>query len=228
MVQDLSAQLQANQDETGRLRRLVEALEAPIESSDEGDDDDDGNADLQNGGHEESDRKAMRRLRRAYDRVLRENLVLTETNADLSLLCAEYEIALEKVAGQVRDAAFTSRTKETELMRRTADKLDVAETRILQVEHEKGVMHRQLTTVADLLRKAYAAQHEHDVEVENASLRLEIAALKEELGFSKDEVMDGPRVDEDLAKYAPQTNDAGDSGGGGDRAAIPIAASLQL
>lgn len=212
LVQDLSAQLQANQDETGRLKRLVEALEAPLESDPEDEDDEHHADDVQNGelakGRVE-DTRQYRKLRRAYDRVLRDNVTLSETNADLAALCADYEAGMDRVASQIREAAFTSRTKETAVARRHADQLGEVNGRVLEVEAEKAHMRRQLFKVADLVRKAHAAHTDYDAEAESAALRVEIQALKKELGLGPDEVIDGPRVDEELAKRAAQAAHTG-------------------
>ncbi|BFZ58169.1 hypothetical protein PYCC9005_005230 [Savitreella phatthalungensis] len=173
LVQDLSIQLETNQEETERLRRLVEALDTPSGSDDKD-------------------------LKTDHDRLLKDNLILLEAEAELSSLCADQERALERITAQIREYRHKQVQDELQLRKEHASQIAEMQQRVTAAENDKLQMQASVHHLGEMLRQCYAtmADDMEATEIENVRLTNEVAALKQELGLSSDAELTGPDEDE--------------------------------
>lgn len=198
LVQELSAQLSANQQETERLRRHVE-LYIPLASSSlsSARSNDSGN---HNGAQKSTALSvdgdgvgAHEALRHAYAVLADENMSLKSDVEELSHLCAEYELGLTQAMGQIRTHQHETVTRTLTLHRNYQGHLEDQALQSDLIKQESIEVQGHLTRVSGFLRDAVREHSDVESEtiiealaLENASLRARLADFEERETLAQD------------------------------------------
>lgn len=191
LVQELSAQLKTNQQETERLRRYVEhnpptnVVNRPPSTN--------GTTNGESDSDESSLVNEIANVRHAYSVLLDENASLKIENDELSQLCAEYEIGLTKTMDQIRTHEYQVTTSTLVLHKNYASQLDSAKELNQALQDENVAMQGQLNKLSSLVRDALEnftdVESESIIEalrIENEALRSRLEALDDEIESDKD------------------------------------------
>lgn len=191
LVQELSAQLKTNQQETERLRRYVEhnpptnVVNRPPSTN--------GTTNGESDSDESSLVNEIANVRHAYSVLLDENASLKIENDELSQLCAEYEIGLTKTMDQIRTHEYQVTTSTLVLHKNYASQLDSAKELNQALQDENVAMQGQLNKLSSLVRDAFEnftdVESESIIEalrIENEALRSRLEALDDEIESDKD------------------------------------------
>lgn len=176
LVQELSAQLSANQQETERLRRHIE-LGPSIGF---------GTSHSQNGSSEKSlsrsvDQEEYSTLRRAYATLADENIALKSESEDLSHLCAEYELGLTQAMEQIRNHEHEVTTSTLALHRNYSSQIEAKNLQKAALETESVEIQGHLLHLNKYVRDALNVQTDVAAESIIETLALENEALRDRL-----------------------------------------------
>lgn len=153
LVQELSAQLKANQLETERLRRFVE-LNPPVTASTHASSNGSSEVDGGGAGEGKGDSRVPDELRHAYSILLDENTTLKAENEDVTRLCAEYEVGLTCAMEQIREHAYDMTMSTLDLHRNYASQLDAERKDNDKLKSEVVELQGQMHHLSGLVRNA--------------------------------------------------------------------------
>lgn len=181
LVQELSSQLKANQQETERLRRYVEINPSGLEHS--------GLENGTNGRTSGSDVRASKQatsdelssIRHAYAISLDENIGLREQVEDLSRLCAEYEMGMTRTIDQVREHEHEIMASTIALHRNYASQLETERETNDALRNEAVEMQANLHRLSGLVRNALSEYSDVEAESIVQALAIENESLRSQL-----------------------------------------------
>ena len=179
LVQELSAQLKSNQQETERLRRYVELN--PSHSAQARNGNKESNNGSETGCLDPPDSEVVHDLRHAYALLADENATLRSENEELSQLCAEFEIGLTRAMNQIRTHEFEVTMSTLKLHENYASQIQTHVQEKSNMAKEATEIHGQMQSLSNLLRSALQAQSDVEAETIIETLRLENDDLRRRL-----------------------------------------------
>ncbi|CCG82986.1 protein of unknown function [Taphrina deformans PYCC 5710] len=176
LVQELSAQLSANQQETERLRRHIELNPSYGSGSLNG-----LPAGRDKTGTVDGDGDAYRNLRRAYTALADDNVALKAESDALSRLCAEYELGLTRAMDQIRTHQHEVTASTIELHRNYSSIIDGKNAQNAALARDAVDVQGQIVSLNRYVREALHEQTDVGAETIIETLVQENAALRDRL-----------------------------------------------
>lgn len=189
MVQELAAQVSANQQETERLRRHIDLTQLSVISDPQKESNTAPAPAARTAPTTAAsgiDTATHSSLKQAYVAVTDENVLLRGEIHDLSKLCAEYEYGLTRAMSQIRNHEHQVTQNTIDLHRNYQSRINAQEEETQVLRDELSDARFQLVQLNGLVRTALENHSDVQAETvietlmhENEALRLRVAGLEQ-------------------------------------------------